>query len=118
MLFEFRAGKRLEGPTADFAFEGHADDGVGIVVDDAVIAKALCIDGAASSGAVVAVFHAFGRFAADEEVVGDHGMIKWLTGVDAEAITGFDHGVVLNDITLTEAVQFEGLEDDVEHHIA
>lgn len=100
MFFELGAKQLLEGPGADFTLEGHANDRVGIVIDDAVIPKALRIDGAASSGAVAAVFHAFGRFAGDEEVVGDHGMIEWLTGVNAKAVACFDDGIVLDDIAL------------------
>lgn len=89
-----------------FALERHADDDVGVVVDGAVIAKALRIDGAASSGTVAAVFCSCGWFAADEEVVGDHGMIKRLARVNAETVADFHDGVVLNDIALAEAADF------------
>ena len=71
-------------------------------------AKILHIDSATASRAVAAVFGAFRCLAADEEVVLDQGVIKRLAGVVAEAVSGFNHGVVQDDIANAVAVQFEG----------
>ena len=45
-------------------------------------------------------------------------MVEGLARVDPESVAGFDDRVMEDDVALAEAVQFEGLKDDVEHHIA